>query len=261
MTPLALDIAISLVIILSTVIAYLRGIIREIFTLLTLGVSFFIAYKGGHVLVPTFNQWLHVPDGNDTGKAQLVLGLLAPSLAAKVFSYGGFFLFFFIVLSLLGRLLTKWINEAGFAIVDRLLGSSFGFLRGFLLVFILYIPCTYLISSEKFPEWAKQSLSVPILHKVLAAANERFGLDKKIEDRGNAIVIKLDKIDLENLGEKTHPAEEELKKALKREELEIQKGAPDIQPDQLIDRIQNATPPDQHPPIPAPTPDYEQPLP
>lgn len=258
MTPLALDIAIALIILLSTVVAYLRGVIREIFTLVTFGISAFIAYAGGHVLVPTFNEWLNVPDGNDTSKATLVLGLLTPSLAAKVFSYGGVFLFFFIVLSLLGRLLTRWVSEAGLAVVDRLLGAGFGFLRGFLLVFVFYVPSTYLISQEKFPEWARQSYSVPILQKVLTAANQYFELDKKIEDRGSGIVIKLDKIDLDKLGEKMHPAEEELKKALKQEELEVQKGAPDAQPDQLLNKIQGATPFDQPGPVPPPGPEYEQ---
>ncbi|MBI3440940.1 MAG: CvpA family protein, partial [Proteobacteria bacterium] len=145
MTPLALDIAIGLVITLSTVIAYLRGIIKEVFTLVGLFVAGFLAYQGGHLLVPEFNKWLHVPDGNDKGKATLVMGLLSPSLASKVFSYGGVFLFIFLIMALLGHLLAKWTKEAGLAVVDRLLGGCFGLLRGFLLIFLLYVPCTYLI--------------------------------------------------------------------------------------------------------------------
>lgn len=252
MTPLALDIAIGLIILLSTVVAYMRGLIKEIFTVAGFGAAIFFAYESGHLLIPQFNQWLHVPDGADTGKTELVMGLLSPSLAAKVFSYGGMFLIAFIIIMLLGRLLTRWVNEAGLGIVDRLLGGTFGFLRGFLLVFMLYVPCTYLIDQKKMPEWATQSTSVPILQKTLTVANEYFELDKKIEDRGGGIAIKFDKVDLDKLGAKVHPAEEELKEAIKKEEKEIQKGTPDIQPDKLIDQIGKAISPSDAPPAAPP---------
>jgi uncharacterized membrane protein required for colicin V production len=193
-----------------------------------------------------------VPDGNDKGKATLVLGILAPSLAAKVFSYGGVFIFIFVIMSLIGHLLTKWTQEAGLAIVDRGLGACFGFLRGFLLVFLLYVPCTYLIDQKTLPDWAKESYSVPILQKTMAWANTQFGLDKMIEDRGGSIAIKLNKVDFDKLGAAMHPAEEELKKEIKKEEKEIQKGQPDTQPEQLMNKMENSPPPPQQQPEPAP---------
>ena len=226
MTALALDIAIGLVIFISTLIAYFRGVIREVFTLIVIVVAVFIAYKLGHLLVPEFNQWLHVQDEGDKGKVELIWGIMSPPLASKVFSYGGTFLFVFLLMTLLGHFMSVWIKEAGLGIVDRVLGAAFGFLRGFLLVFLVYAPCTWLIDQQKFPDWAKKSFSVPILQGTLDWVNEAFELDKKIEDRGSGIAVKFDKIDIDKFGAGASSAEEELKEAIEREEKEIQERGP-----------------------------------
>jgi membrane protein required for colicin V production len=235
MTPLALDIAIGLIIFLSTLAAYFRGLIKEVFTLLGLAVAVFLAYKLGHLLVPEFNQWLHVPEEGDKTKTELVWGLMSPALASKVFSYGGTFLSALLVMILLGHFISRWIQEAGLGIVDRLLGAGFGLLRGFLLVFLFYVPSTYLIEYKKFPDWAKNSFSVPVLQSALDWTNKTFELDKKIEDRGNGIAIKFDKVDLDKIGaEAARQAEEELKAAIAKEEKEVQKGDPNEQPEKNI---------------------------
>ncbi|MBI3442022.1 MAG: hypothetical protein HY052_09540, partial [Proteobacteria bacterium] len=112
--------------------------------------------------------------------------------------------------------------------------------------------CTYLIDQKKFPDWAKESFSVPVLKKTLAWANERFELDKKIEDRGSGIAIKFDKVDIDKIGAEIHPAEEDLKKEIKKEEKEIQKGTPDVQPDQLLHKLENPASPSESGPTPPP---------
>jgi membrane protein required for colicin V production len=236
MTALALDIAIGLVILLSTVAAYCRGFVKEVFTLIGIAVAVFFAYKFGHLLVPGLNQWLHVPEEGDKAKVELIWGVLSPAMAAKVGAYGGMFLVVFVVMTLTGYFLSRWIKETGIGIVDRLLGGAFGFLRGFLLVFLLYVPCTYLIDQEKFPAWAKESFSLPVLQSTLAWTNKTFELDKKIEDRGDAgIAIKIDKIDIDKLGiDARSQAEKELKAAVEKEQKEIQKQVPEELPEKLL---------------------------
>jgi membrane protein required for colicin V production len=231
MTPLALDIAVGLIIFLSTLVAYLRGIIKEIFTLGGFTVAVYLAYKLGHLLVPEFNNWLHVPAEGDQEKTELVWGLMKPALAAKVFSYGGTFLTSLLIMMLAGYFISRWVHEAGLTILDRLLGASFGFLRGFLLVFMFYVPCVYLVGEKDFPNWAKNSTSVPILQSTMSWVNKTFDLDKKIEDRGNGIAIKFDKVDIDKIkNEAARRAEEELKAAIAKEEKEIQKGVPEEKP-------------------------------
>lgn len=55
MTPAILDIAVIVILLLSTLIAYFRGIIREIFTIIGLLAASFISYKFGHLLIPQFD--------------------------------------------------------------------------------------------------------------------------------------------------------------------------------------------------------------
>lgn len=230
MTPAALDIAVGLLILISTAAACFRGIVKEIFTMGGFLVAVLVAWKAGHLLVPAFNGWLHVTEGKEAEKAEFIWGLLSPALAAKVAAYGGVFLLIFLSLMLVGFLLSRWIKEMGVGSLDRLLGAIFGFLRGFLLVFVFYVPCVYLVNKDKFPAWAKESFSVPVLQATFEWANRSFGLDKMIEDRGSGIAIRLDKVDLDKIGDKiddgASAAEKELKEKIIQEEKDIQKGAP-----------------------------------
>lgn len=227
MTPLALDLVVGFILLMSALIAYFRGIIKEAFTLVGLGLAVFATYKGAHLLVPGLNRLMGVPMEGSRTAAKPMFGFLTPEMMAKVAAYGGTFLTVFVVMTLLGMLLTRWTNEMGLGLVDRLLGAAFGVLRGFLLVFVVYVPFTYLIDQKKFPDWAKNSVSVPILQSTLSWANETWQLDKKIEDRGSGIAVKFSKIDPDKLGEGDAEAERELKQAIQKEEKEVQKAPPE----------------------------------
>ncbi len=233
MTPAALDIAIGILILISTIAACVRGLIREVFTLGGFAIAVLTAWTAGHLLVPPFNKWLGVTEEKQE-KVELVWGILSPELAAKVAAYGGVFLMVFLTLTLIGFLISRWIREAGIGIVDRLLGGLFGFLRGLMLVFIVYIPFVYLVDQKKFPAWAKESFSVPVLQATLNWANKSFELDKMIEDRGNGIAIKFDKVNLDKINEDTvesvSPEEKELQQKIIQEEKEIQKDVPPQEP-------------------------------
>ncbi len=229
MTPLALDIAIGSIIFLSTLIAYFRGIIREFFTLAGLGLATYVSYKGGHLLVPGLQKWLGAATDSATEKAT-VLGLLKPTMASYVIAYGGVFLLIFVLMIVVRILTTRAIQDAGLGVLDRLIGAAFGFARGFLLVFVVYATCFYLITKDKFPEWAKNSYSVPVLDNALAWTSQHIELDKIIKDEGSGISIKLDKVDPDKLGKDAGEAAKELKDEVKKEEQQVQKAVPDTTP-------------------------------
>jgi len=58
MTPHALDLTIALILILSTLVAYFRGIVRELFMLAGFTLAAFISVKAGHLLVPDVSKWM-----------------------------------------------------------------------------------------------------------------------------------------------------------------------------------------------------------
>ena len=248
MTPAVFDLIIITVLLLSTLFAYIRGIIREIFTIIGLGASSLAAYKGGPLLVPQFNAWLDVPaDGGEKAaeivsranpgdpvsnetvqavqhKQDLIFGIASPGLVAKACAYGSAFILVFMIMVLAGFALNRIVKEMGFGIVDRLLGGAFGFARGFLFIFLLYVPCAFLIAPEKFPDWFKHSRSAPVLQKSFEYADTRFDMRKMIEDKGDGIAIKIGKVDPKEIGQALSKEEQELKQELTHEEMKAPTG-------------------------------------
>ncbi|TAL30315.1 MAG: CvpA family protein [Alphaproteobacteria bacterium] len=215
MTPDALDITVGVILFLSMLIAYFRGIIREVFTIVALIAAMGSSYYGGSLMVPPFEKWLHVDTeaskqadeqaaqavskaagtSQDAAivKGKLAMGIIAKAHMAQICAYGSVFLFIYLVMSLVGFFITRAVAEAGLGIVDRLLGAGFGLARGFLVVFLTYLPVWYFYqgSHDPMPDWAKNSVSVPVLDKAVAFADEHLEFTKMIQKRGDALVLKL----------------------------------------------------------------------
>ncbi len=235
MTPHAFDLAILFVILLSTATAYFRGIIREFFILAGFLIAIVVSSASGHLLVPGLDKWLGATSGHEKAT---IIGLLKPSMAANIVSFGGIFLLVFGLMIVARILVTRAIQDAGLLVVDRILGGIFGFLRGFLFVFVIYVACFYLITPSAFPNWVKDSYSMPVFNKTLAWTNKHiFNLSHIIEDHGSSIAVKFNKVDLDKLGKATGSAAQKVKSAVS----------------QSTDKIEQTPPPaPQNPPPPAP---------
>ncbi len=228
MTPHAFDLAILVIILLSTVTSYFRGIIREFFIFAGFLLAVFVSAKGGHILVPGLDKWLGATGGHEKAS---ILGLLKPSMAGDIASYGGVFLLIFGLMIVIRILVTRVIQDAGLTVVDRILGAVFGFLRGFLLIFVVYAACFYLITPSAFPDWATKSYSVPILNKTLTWTNKNiFNLNSIIEDRGGSIAVKLNKVDLSKAGSHGSSIIDKMKSALTPAVQKIEQTPPPVTP-------------------------------
>ncbi len=216
MTPDALDITVGIILLLSMLIAYFRGIIREVFTIVALVSAMGASYIGGPLMIPPFEKWLHVDSdaskiadqqaaaavskaaaaqGTDAqlAKGQLALGIIAHEHLAQICAYASVFFFIYFVMSLIGFFLNRAVAEAGLGIIDRLLGAGFGLARGFIVVFLLYLPVWYYYQGNKepMPDWAKNSVSVPVLDKAVEFADDHLGMTQMIQKRGDEIAKKL----------------------------------------------------------------------
>jgi membrane protein required for colicin V production len=237
MTPDALDITVAIILLLSAAIAWFRGLIREVFTLVALVAATGAAWLGGALMIPPFSKWLgadadvaeYAAKAVSRGtadvaevaiaKQHLIGGVATPEVVAKLCAYSSVFLFIYLVMSLVGYVLSKSVTESGLGIVDKLLGAGFGLARGFILVFLFFLPVSFLIDHEKLPDWAKNSVSVPVLEQSVAFVDTHFGLRQMIEDRGGEIALKIGrKIDPEDLDGALRPDEEQLHEELTEEE-------------------------------------------
>src|ERR1700735_4880274 len=112
MTPHALDLTVGIIIFLSTLVAYYRGIVREFFTLAGLALATFVSVRGGHMLGPDVSRWMGALP-NPADEKPTVLSLLKPTVATEVISYGGIFLLVFILMILIRMMISHWISGAG----------------------------------------------------------------------------------------------------------------------------------------------------
>lgn len=164
-----LDIAVVAVVLISVVIAVLRGFIREVLTILGLVGGAAAAYVLGPLLVGTTQGWLGVSETPEE-EAQMFMGMIPYSMLAEVLAYGIVFIIFVIVLSIISHFLSKFVQKIGLGAVDRALGAVFGLARAALVLGLLYLPFYYMIEGdEQKEEWFPNSKS-----QVYVEATSRF---------------------------------------------------------------------------------------
>ena len=259
MTPHALDLTIGIILLLSTLVAYYRGIVREFFMLAGLALATFVSVKAGHLLLPDVSKWLGVLP-NPADEKPTVLSLLKPTVAADVVAYGGVFLAVFIVMVLIRMMVSHWVSVAGLTLADRLGGAIFGFARGFLIVLVVFATCLFMAykgETDALPDWAKNSVSVPILETALAWA------DKNVDLKGSlkTVADKIQKVDFDKVSRDAGDAASELKAEVKHEEAVIQKAPESSTPPVAAAPVAPVTEAPASAPVPALAPQPEAPAP
>ncbi len=176
-----LDSVVGIVLLLSVIISFFRGFVREMLTIVNLVGAAAGAYFLAKPLKPQFDEWLNVPV-DDTQKAELVWGLIPPEIMSSFLSYACPFFGVFLILTLAGLYISGTVKALGLGPADKTLGMVFGAIRGFLLVFLAYLPFAYFMVPEEYPDWAKNSISVGYLEKAYEAGDEYFNPKKKNEE-------------------------------------------------------------------------------
>jgi len=139
-----LDWVIVVVLSLSTVLSLWRGFVREALSLLGWVAAFVVA----HLFVDQLSQQLAPYIANITGR--------------YVTSYAVLFVTTLVCFSLFVWLAVKLVRVSGLTVLDRVLGTIFGFARGVIIILVL----AYLIQQLVSPadqQWLHQSELMPHL--------------------------------------------------------------------------------------------------
>ena len=137
-----LDWGIALLLAVSTVAAFMRGLIRSLLSLAGVLLGILLACLYGHRLAVAMTKWISSPALADiAGFVLILVGVIA--LAA-----------------LLGRVLKGAVSAVGLGFMDRLGGACFGFARGVLVLAALLLPLAPLVRSLPV---AQTSLLLPYL--------------------------------------------------------------------------------------------------
>ena len=142
-----LDIALIGIMLISGLLALMRGFTREVLALITWGgaaAAGYLAYQSEPL-------------------QQLARQYIESDIVAQIALVGAVFLIVLIVVSLITMKLADWILDSGIGALDRTLGFVFGLARGLLLVAVAYIFFIYWVPPDRSPTWVKRAQTLPFV--------------------------------------------------------------------------------------------------
>lgn len=129
----AFDTVLLIVIGISAVMGLMRGLLKEVLSLVTWIAAFILALAFG----PVFSAWF--PMGDAASSGSLVSGLVRSDTAGLVIGFIAVFVLTLIVGGLVQWAISKLVESTGLTGTDRLLGLLFGTARGMIIVIVLLI--------------------------------------------------------------------------------------------------------------------------
>jgi membrane protein required for colicin V production len=145
-----LDLILAGIMIISGLLALMRGFTREVLSLIAWGAAAVAAYFAIHAreLVGFASQYLQ------------------PEIVAKIAVGGAVFLVVLILVSLISVKLSDVVVDSAAGAFDRTLGFFYGLARGLVLVVIAYLFYGWLIPFDRQEEWVRNARSLPIIQSV-----------------------------------------------------------------------------------------------
>jgi membrane protein required for colicin V production len=141
-----LDLVVLGIVVVSALLAAVRGATREVLAIIAWVAAAAVAWKLYPLLLPTVSQ--HVTNAT----------------VALVASIAAIFLGTLIVVSIITVKVSDMILDSRIGAIDRSLGFLFGAGRGFLICVIGWVFLAWLVQG-KMPDWAAQARSRPMLEK------------------------------------------------------------------------------------------------
>ncbi len=141
----ALDFAVIAVLLVSALLAFGRGFVREVLSIGAWVAAAVATIYGFPYLQPVVRRHIDV------------------ALIADLVTGAIIFIATLIVFTAIASLLTRNLRISVFGALDRSLGFLFGLVRGAVLVCILYLGATWLMKPDEQPEWLKEARSRPFV--------------------------------------------------------------------------------------------------
>jgi membrane protein required for colicin V production len=146
-TPGILDIAVLVIVLVSGILAFARGLVREV---LSIG-----AWVGAAIATLYLFRFAQ-PIAHTYIKIDL-----AADIAAGV----AIFVATLIILSVISHALSRRVRESALGPLDRSLGLAFGLVRGVALLALAFLIYTALFPAGERPKWITEARTEPVLAK------------------------------------------------------------------------------------------------
>ncbi len=142
-----LDLVVVGVVLISALLAAVRGLTREVLAIASWVAAAAVAWVFHPQLVPVVHQYV----SNDT--------------AALIVAIAALFLVTLIVVSLVTARISDFVLDSRIGALDRTLGFVFGAGRGLLLAVIGYLFFSALVPEKMQPVWAREARAKPLLEE------------------------------------------------------------------------------------------------
>ena len=156
-----LDVIVIALLLLSSVLAFARGMVLEMLSLL----GWLIAYFGARFITPLLKDGVVAFVGAYKSLADWIKSITD----IENFVYVTLLLVLFILIAVafyfINHWLVKFIRISRLNLVDRSLGFAFGLVRGALLVSIVYLMAMWVWESDKMPSWIKEAKTAALMER------------------------------------------------------------------------------------------------
>ncbi len=143
-----LDGILLVIMLLSAVLAMIRGFVREVLSIASWVIAAIAAYMLYGQVLPFVKQYV--------SQEYVALGI----------AVAGVFLVTLLVVSYITMRISDFVLDSRIGVLDRTLGFVFGALRGFLLVVVAMLFFNWFVSTEQQPQWIAQAKSKALLDSV-----------------------------------------------------------------------------------------------
>lgn len=193
-----IDVAAGLIVLISAVISFLRGFIREVLTIAGVVGGIVAAVFAGPLFAPTVQGWFGVDPAAEN--IEKLFDILPMDLVANAVAYGAIFIAVVIAISVISHFTAGAVKAMGLGPVDRTLGIFFGIARAVILLGLFYLPFHLLMSEESKKDIFKGSQSFYYIEKTssflagfLPSSND---VEEKVDEAEDALKGKLLEQDL-----------------------------------------------------------------
>jgi membrane protein required for colicin V production len=142
-----LDLVLLAVMLISGLLAMIRGFMREILSIASWGIAALATLYSFQKLLPFAKTYFN---NNDTIAAAAVIG--------------GVFIGTLIVISIITTRISDMVLDSRIGALDRTLGFLFGLARGLLIVVVAFLFFTWLVPDKQRPDWVTGAKSLTVLN-------------------------------------------------------------------------------------------------
>lgn len=141
------DVVVVAILVVSGLLAYFRGLVREVLSLATwIGASLCALY-GFSFIQPNVRHIIPI------------------NIVADILSGASLFFISLVALTIINHLISRRVKDSAIGAIDRGLGFLFGVVRGALLVSVAYIAATWFWAADELDPYLADTRTLPIVRQ------------------------------------------------------------------------------------------------